>query len=100
MSSRRDTIAGDTLKSAATANVTAMVPAGNRFELVGAATNLFDVQYADPVSDQHRQDAIGRNGRALLRVALANLVELALSSARHFNRDGQAGGPPIQRPIP
>jgi len=68
MSSRR-TLAGNTLTPAATANVTMIAPVGARFELVGGVMNLFDVQYADPVSDQHLQDSIGRNGRAL-RVGL------------------------------
>ncbi len=68
MSSRR-TLAGDTLKPAATANVTMIAPAGIRFELVGGVMNLFNIQYADPVHDQHRQDTIGRNGRTL-RVGL------------------------------
>ena len=54
MSSRR-TLAGDTLEPAATANVTMIAPVGTRFELVGGVMNLFDVQYADPVSDQHQQ---------------------------------------------
>ncbi len=68
MSSRR-TLAGDTLEPAATANVTMIAPVGTGFELVGGVMNLFDVQYADPVSDQHRQDSIERNGRTF-RVGL------------------------------
>jgi len=68
MSSRR-TLGGDTLKPAATANVTMIAPVGNAFELVGGVMNFFDLQYADPVSDQHRQDSIGRNGRTF-RVGL------------------------------
>jgi len=68
MSSRR-TLAGDTLKPAATANVTMIAPVGTAFELVGGVMNFFDLQYADPVSDQHRQDSIERNGRTF-RVGL------------------------------
>jgi outer membrane receptor for ferrienterochelin and colicins len=68
MSSRR-TIAGATLKPAATVSVTTVIPMGNAFELNGGAENLFDLQYADPASDQHRQDVIPQNGRTL-RVGL------------------------------
>jgi outer membrane receptor for ferrienterochelin and colicins len=64
MSSRR-TLAGATLKPSATAAVTVLVPLGRAFELFGSAQNLFDVQYADPGSDQHRQDVIPQNGRTL-----------------------------------
>jgi outer membrane receptor protein involved in Fe transport len=73
MSSRR-TLAGATLSPAATANVTVVAPVGKRFELVGSVKNLFDIQYADPGSDQHIQDTIPQNGRTLrvgLRVKLA-----------------------------
>lgn len=59
----RRTLAGATLKAAATANATMIVPLGKAFELVGAARNLFNVQYADPASDQHVQDVIPQNGR-------------------------------------
>jgi iron complex outermembrane receptor protein len=62
MSSRR-TLAGDILRPATTANVTMMVLAGTAFELVASIKNLFNVQYADPASDQHLQDAIVQNGR-------------------------------------
>ena len=68
MGSRR-TLAGATLTPAATANVTVIVPIGDAFELVGGVRNLFNLQYADPVSDQHRQDVIPQNGRTL-RVGL------------------------------
>jgi outer membrane receptor for ferrienterochelin and colicins len=68
LSSRR-TLVGITLKPAVTASVTMIVPAGAAFELVGTAANLFNAQYADPVSDQ-RLDAIVQNGRTL-RVGLS-----------------------------
>jgi len=68
MSSRR-TIAGGTLGAAATASVTLVAPVGKRFELIGTVRNLFDVQYADPASDSHRQDSIPQNGRTI-RVGL------------------------------
>jgi outer membrane receptor for ferrienterochelin and colicins len=62
MSSRR-TLAGNTLNPATTANVTLNVPVGAAFELVGTIANLFNVQYADPVSNQLLQDSIVQNGR-------------------------------------
>jgi outer membrane receptor for ferrienterochelin and colicins len=68
LSSRR-TLAGATLKPAATASVTVIAPMGKAFELFGGVRNLFDVQYADPASDQHLQDVIPQNGRTL-RVGL------------------------------
>jgi outer membrane receptor protein involved in Fe transport len=68
MSSRR-TIAGATLGAATTANVTMVSPFGSAFELVGSVRSLFNVQYADPASDAHRQDAIPQNGRTV-RVGL------------------------------
>ena len=68
LSSRR-TIAGETLGAMATASVTIVAPVGAGFELVGSARNLFNVEYADPASDQHRQDAIVQNGRTF-RVGL------------------------------
>jgi outer membrane receptor for ferrienterochelin and colicins len=61
----RQTLGGDTLKPATTANVTIIVPLGTAFELLGNAVNLFDVQYADPASSNLRQDVIGQNGRTL-----------------------------------
>jgi iron complex outermembrane receptor protein len=67
--SSRQTLAGNTLNAATTANVTMNVPAGTAFELVGTVANLFNVQYADPVSNQLLQDTIPQNGRTL-RVGL------------------------------
>jgi outer membrane receptor for ferrienterochelin and colicins len=61
----RQTIAGNTLGAAATTSVTMVAPIGQAFEVVGSARNLFNVEYADPASDQHRQDAIVQNGRTL-----------------------------------
>ena len=68
MSSRR-TVAGGILGPATTANVTLVAPVNNRFELFGTLRNIFDVQYADPASDSHRQDSIPQNGRTV-RVGL------------------------------
>jgi outer membrane receptor for ferrienterochelin and colicins len=64
MGSRR-TISGATLGAATTANLTLIAPLRPGLELIGTARNLFDVQYSDPVSDEHRQDAIPQNGRTL-----------------------------------
>jgi outer membrane receptor protein involved in Fe transport len=61
----RRTLAGDMLKPAATADVTVTAPFGAAFEIVGGVHNLFNVQYADPASDQHREDSIPQNGRTL-----------------------------------
>jgi iron complex outermembrane receptor protein len=63
--SSRLTIAGDRLAAATTANLTFTAPMGQSFEVFGTARNLFDLEYADPVSEQHRQDFIPRNGRTL-----------------------------------
>jgi hypothetical protein len=51
-----------------------IAPVGTRSKLVGGVLNFFDLQYADPVSDQHRQDSIG-NATAELscRVALGKV---------------------------
>jgi len=68
MSSRR-TVAGGSLGAAATASVTFVAPVGKSFEILGTVRNLFDVLYADPASDSHRQDSIPQNGRTL-RVGL------------------------------
>jgi outer membrane receptor for ferrienterochelin and colicins len=61
--SSRRTLAGNILPPAATANVTMIMPAGTRLELVGTVDNLFNAQYAEPVSADHRQDSIVQNGR-------------------------------------
>ena len=68
MSSRR-TVAGGTLGAAATVSLTLVAPVTKRLELLATARNLFDVLYADPASDAHRQDSIPQNGRTL-RVGL------------------------------
>ena len=49
--------------AAATANVTLVQPLGRAWELSGGIRNLFDTKYADPVSDQHLQEAVEQNGR-------------------------------------
>jgi iron complex outermembrane receptor protein len=69
----RTTVKGDTASAAATIDVTFTMPITPRLSLSGSAYNLFDVVYADPASDLHRQDVIPQNGRTLrlgLRVKL------------------------------
>jgi iron complex outermembrane receptor protein len=64
MGSRRS-LAGVRLAPSATVSLTMIVPLPNAFEFVGSARNLFDVDYADPASADHRQDVIPQNGRTL-----------------------------------
>jgi outer membrane receptor for ferrienterochelin and colicins len=59
----RATLLGNTIGTAATTDVTFTVPLNSRLSLSGSAYNLFDVLYADPGSDIHRQDVIPQNGR-------------------------------------
>ncbi len=59
----RRTVSGSEAAASTTANVTVIKPLGRSFELLGSVRNLFDVEYADPASDQHAQDTIPRNGR-------------------------------------
>jgi outer membrane receptor for ferrienterochelin and colicins len=61
--SSRGTLAGTTVSSAQTLGVTMVQPLGRSWELSGSVRNIFDAQYSDPVSTQHRQDAIFQNGR-------------------------------------
>jgi iron complex outermembrane receptor protein len=68
--SSRRTLAGATLSPATTVSITLLAPLRRGFELTASARNLFDVVYAEPASDSHRQDVISQNGRTL-RVGLA-----------------------------
>ena len=61
----RQTIAGNTLAPATTASVTMIAPIRHGLELVGTVRNLFNLQYADPASEAHRQDSIPQDGRTL-----------------------------------
>jgi iron complex outermembrane receptor protein len=65
----RQTIAGNTLPAAGTANLTVTKSLGRSFELVGTVRNMFDVEYAIPASSSHVQDSIPQNGRTF-RVGL------------------------------
>ena len=69
----RQTVAGNELGAATTANLTVIKPLGRSLELVGTVRNLFGLDYAVPASDEHLQDTIPQNGRTFrvgLRVKL------------------------------
>jgi iron complex outermembrane receptor protein len=61
--SSRDTLAGSKVSPAAIVNLTMVQPLGRSWELTGGVRNFFNARYLDPVSSQHRQDAIAQNGR-------------------------------------
>ena len=56
-------VSAGSVGAAATVNVTLVQPIGRAWELTGGVRNLFDTIYADPVSDQHLQEAVEQNGR-------------------------------------
>ena len=66
----RQTVAGNQLGAATTANLTLIKPLGRSLELVGTVRNLFNLDYAVPASDEHLQDSIPQNGRTF-RVGFA-----------------------------
>lgn len=59
----RRTIADLPVPGAATVHLTLTQPLTKSLALVGTVRNLFDVDYSDPASSQHRQDVIPQNGR-------------------------------------
>jgi iron complex outermembrane receptor protein len=61
--SSRTTLTGSTVSGAATVNLHVIQPFGKSWELFGGVRNVFDAEYSDPVSGQHRQDSIPQNGR-------------------------------------
>lgn len=61
--SGRTTLVGTKVSSAATFNVHLVQPLGRSWELIGGIRNIFNEEYLDPVSGQHKQDAIPQNGR-------------------------------------
>jgi outer membrane receptor protein involved in Fe transport len=61
--SGRETLAAATVSAATTFNVTMVQPLGHSWEIFGGVRNIFDDQYADPVSSAHTQDSILQNGR-------------------------------------
>jgi iron complex outermembrane receptor protein len=68
--SARQTIGGNQVPSAFTSNLTfsGRELAGG-VQLAASVFNLFDTVYADPASEEHRQDSIAQNGRSV-RVTL------------------------------
>jgi iron complex outermembrane receptor protein len=60
--SSRETLSGARVGAAAIVNVTMVQPLTRSWELFGTVRNVFDVDYADPASSSHRQDAIPQNG--------------------------------------
>ena len=89
--SSRETLAGSRVSAAATVNVTMVQPLGRSWELFGGVRNIFDAQYADPASSQHRQDAIPQNGRTArigLRWKLWTAPSRTLPSSEDPKRTG------------
>ena len=65
----RKTLAGAMLDATTTADVAFILPVGRSLQLTASARNLFDLDYTEPASSNHLQDAIPQNGRTL-RVGL------------------------------
>ncbi len=61
--SSRTTLNGNTVGAVATANINVIQPLSPSLRVVGNISNLFNHEYGDPASDQHRQDTIPQNGR-------------------------------------
>jgi iron complex outermembrane receptor protein len=63
--SRRGTLAGRDVNAVAVAHLTVVGRVRPGLDVVGSIRNLFDQDYADPASDEHRQDSIPRDGRTI-----------------------------------
>jgi outer membrane receptor for ferrienterochelin and colicins len=61
--SRRQTLAGATAAWGAPVTITMIQPLWPSWEIFGSVDNLFDQQYADPMSSALLQDTIFQNGR-------------------------------------
>jgi outer membrane receptor for ferrienterochelin and colicins len=61
--SRRTTMLGDAVDGFTVANLTYLHPLGRGVAFTATVKNLFDADYADPASEEHRQRAIPRDGR-------------------------------------
>ena len=61
--SSRETLTGAMVSAATTFDVTMVQPLGHSWEIFGGVRNIFDNQYADPVSSVHLQDSVSQNGR-------------------------------------
>lgn len=60
---QRRTLAGNVVDSFVTTNVMFVEPMGRGFDLVAGIRNMFGAHYADPGSEEHRQDVIEQDGR-------------------------------------
>ena len=74
--SARRTLVGDRIGSATIVDAAVLYPLREGLALTGRVQNLFDQRYADPGSEEHRQDTIEQNGRRLF-------VGLRWQLARH-----------------
>jgi outer membrane cobalamin receptor len=64
--SRRGTLSGASVAGYTRANLTLTAPRLFRhLDLTASVHNVFDVRYADPGSEEHRQDALEQDGRSL-----------------------------------
>jgi iron complex outermembrane receptor protein len=61
--STRTTLIGSRVPVASNVNVHVIQPLGPSWEIFGGVRNVFDDEYSDPASAQHRQEAIPQNGR-------------------------------------
>ena len=61
--SSRGTVAKSRVGAAKVVNVSLLQPLGETFAVFATVRNLFDANYEDPASSQHRQDAIMQNPR-------------------------------------
>jgi iron complex outermembrane receptor protein len=62
----RLTIGGEPLPSFFVSNLTLTSPVGRGLELTLGVYNAFDVRYADPGAEEHRQGSIPQDGRTVL----------------------------------
>lgn len=65
----RRTLSGARVAPATLAGLTVRWPVTSQLTLTGSARNVFDVDYADPASEEHLQDVIRQDGRTI-RVGL------------------------------
>jgi iron complex outermembrane receptor protein len=63
--SRRLTVSRGTVPGHMVANVTYVQPLGRRLTLTAAVRNVLDSDYADPASEEHRQESIPQDGRTV-----------------------------------
>jgi iron complex outermembrane receptor protein len=59
----RRTLAGNAVDSFVTANLMFVEPVGHGLDVVAGIRNIFGAHYADPGSEEHRQDVIEQDGR-------------------------------------